>query len=192
MEKIKFLTDENFRRAILDGVLARLPDLDILRVQDAGLRTYSDPKILEVAALENRILLTHDVRTLETHARARIAKSKPMPGVMIIREQVPIGKAIEGIILIAECDHPEEWNGIIRTRPRHPTRSFSHYILRLLTHGDCFVQILSYTCARVPTQPKGLIVAGAQNQWQIDNKQKVIHHNLPIPNRTALIATYDL
>ena len=192
MEKIKFLTDENFRRAILDGVLARLPDLDILRVQDAGLRTYSDPKILEVAALENRILLTHDVRTMETHARARIDKSKPMPGVMIIREQVPIGKAIEGIILIAECDHPEEWNGIIRTRPRHPTRSFSHYILRLLTHGDCFVQILSYTCARVPIQPKGLIVAGAQNQWQIDNKQKVIHHNLPIPNRTALIATYDL
>jgi predicted nuclease of predicted toxin-antitoxin system len=130
LEKIKFLTDENFRRAILDGVLARLPDLDILRVQDAGLRTYSDPKILEVAALENRILLTHDVRTMETHARARIAKSKPMPGVMIIREQVPIGKAIEGIILIAECDHPEEWNGIIRTRPRHPTRSF------LITYFD--------------------------------------------------------
>ena len=66
MEKIKFLTDENFRRAILDGVLARLPDLDILRVQDAGLRTCSDPKILEVAALENRILLTRDVRTMET------------------------------------------------------------------------------------------------------------------------------
>ena len=117
MERIRFLTDENFKSAVLHGVRARLPDLDIVRVQDVGLRTYSDAKVLEFAAFESRILLTHDARTMETQARARLAKGQLMPGLMIIREQVPIGKAIDGIILIAECSRPEEWNGLIQYIP---------------------------------------------------------------------------
>ena len=36
------------------------PTLDIVRVQDVGLRTASDPDILAWAASEGRILLTHD------------------------------------------------------------------------------------------------------------------------------------
>lgn len=117
METIKFLTDEDFQSAILDGVRRRLRDLDIVSVQEAGLRTSRDPQVLEFAASENRILLTHDVRTMETHARARLALGKPMPGVIIIRQQVPIIRAIDGIILVAECSQPEEWNEKIQFLP---------------------------------------------------------------------------
>jgi predicted nuclease of predicted toxin-antitoxin system len=55
--------------ASLDGPLyralrRRLPDLDIVHVQDVGLRTASDPDILEWSAREGRVLLTHDRRTM--------------------------------------------------------------------------------------------------------------------------------
>jgi predicted nuclease of predicted toxin-antitoxin system len=117
LARIKFLTDEDFRDPILEGVRARLPDLDIVRVQDVGLRTRPDPEILEFAAFEGRILLTHDTRTMETHVRARINAGKPMPGVFVIRQQVPIGQAIDAIIMVVECSEIEEWNDIIKYLP---------------------------------------------------------------------------
>lgn len=36
---IRFLTDENFNNAVIQGIRKRLPVLDILRVQDAGDRS---------------------------------------------------------------------------------------------------------------------------------------------------------
>ena len=117
MAGIKFLTDEDFRDPIIEGVRARLPDLDLVRVQDVGLRTRPDPEVLEFAAFEGRILLTHDTRTMETHVRDRINDGKPMPGVFVIRQQVPIGRAIDAIVLVAECSRDDEWNGVIRYLP---------------------------------------------------------------------------
>jgi predicted nuclease of predicted toxin-antitoxin system len=114
---ILFLTDENFNIHILNGVRRRLPSLDILRIQDAGLRTLSDPLVLEYAAAENRIVLTHDVRTMETHALARLKAGKPMPGLLLIHQRFPIGLAIDEIVLIAECSRDDEWNGLIRYLP---------------------------------------------------------------------------
>jgi len=56
--------DENFNNDIVRGLLRRRPDLNILRVQDAGLTGASDPEVLAWAAQEGRILLTHDVSTI--------------------------------------------------------------------------------------------------------------------------------
>lgn len=114
---IRFLTDEDFNRFILAGVRNRIPDLDIVRVQDVGLRSFRDPSILEFAASDNRIVLTHDVRTMENHALDRLKASLPMPGMFIIRQQVPIGRAIDEIVVIAECSRDDEWNGLIRYVP---------------------------------------------------------------------------
>lgn len=115
--KIRFLTDEHFRSAILNGVRRRLPNLDIIRVQDVGLRTASDPKILEFAALENRVLLTHDARTMEMHVKARLATGRAVPGVLIIRQKVPVATAIDEIVMVAECSLHNEWNGLIQFLP---------------------------------------------------------------------------
>lgn len=75
---IRFLTDENFNIHILNGVRRRLPSLDILRIQDAGLRTSRDQLILEYAGFENRIVLSHDIHTMETFAKARLNAGKSM------------------------------------------------------------------------------------------------------------------
>jgi len=58
---MRLLSDENFNGAILRGLIRRLPKLDVVRVQDVGLRQTDDATILEWAANEDRILLTHDV-----------------------------------------------------------------------------------------------------------------------------------
>jgi predicted nuclease of predicted toxin-antitoxin system len=57
---LRFLADEDFDRAIVRGVLRLRPNIDIVRVQDVGLRTKQDPIVLSWAAEQGRILLTHD------------------------------------------------------------------------------------------------------------------------------------
>lgn len=114
---IRFLADEDLRNQIFRGILLRLPDLDIVRVQDVGLRTFRDDRVLEFAANEGRILLTHDVSTMRSHAQARLLSGKSMPGVFEISQHLPIVLAIEEIVTIAECSRPEEWIGMIRYLP---------------------------------------------------------------------------
>ena len=58
---LQFLADENFNNDMVRGVRRRAPDVDILRVQDAGLQGADDPAILEWAANAERVVLTHDV-----------------------------------------------------------------------------------------------------------------------------------
>lgn len=47
--------DENFNNKLVRGVQRLRPRLDIVRVQDAGLRGADDPTVLEWAAAENRV-----------------------------------------------------------------------------------------------------------------------------------------
>ena len=56
--------DENLNNDIIRGVLRVNPKIDITRLQDSGLRGADDPAVLEWAAAEGRVLLTHDVATM--------------------------------------------------------------------------------------------------------------------------------
>jgi hypothetical protein len=56
----RFLADENFNNDLLRALVRRLPDLDIVRVQDTSVAGADDPMPLASAAREGRILLTHD------------------------------------------------------------------------------------------------------------------------------------
>jgi predicted nuclease of predicted toxin-antitoxin system len=113
----RFLADEDFNRDIVTGVLRRLPVFDVLRVQDAGLSGGGDPEILEWAASNERILLTHDTRTMIAYAKARVVTGKPMPGVIVVRQETPIGVAIEELTVIALCSAASEWERQIRFVP---------------------------------------------------------------------------
>jgi len=114
---LTFAVDENFNLHIVNGVLRRLPSAHIARVQDAGLEGADDPAVLEWAASEGRVLLTHDVNTLTAFAYERIAKGLPMPGVFEVSLEVPISTAIEDISLLAECSLEGEWEGQVNHLP---------------------------------------------------------------------------
>lgn len=73
---LRLVADENFNNDIVRGLLRRKPDLDIVRVQDADLSGADDPTLLEWAAQESRILLTHDVTTMTRYAYERVQANK--------------------------------------------------------------------------------------------------------------------
>jgi len=78
---LRLLADENFNGDIVRGLLLRQPELDIVRVPDVGLAGAGDPVILDRAAENGRILLTHDRATMPDHAFERIAGGEKMSGV---------------------------------------------------------------------------------------------------------------
>ena len=65
---LRLAADENFNSDIVRGLVRRKPDVDIVRVQDVGLSGADDPTILEWAAREGRVVVTHDVSTMSKHA----------------------------------------------------------------------------------------------------------------------------
>jgi predicted nuclease of predicted toxin-antitoxin system len=108
---IKFLADENLRSSIFKGLRSHYPEVDIVRVQDVGLRGSDDEAVLQWAADQERILLTHDVSTIGDFVLQRLAKAKPMPGVLYINCPLSNQKILEELHLIATCTSPEEWQG---------------------------------------------------------------------------------
>ncbi|MBZ0170470.1 hypothetical protein MELA_02928 [Candidatus Methylomirabilis lanthanidiphila] len=114
---LRLLADENFNNDIVRGLLRRKPDIDIVRTQDVGLSGTDDPTMLEWAARHGRVLLTHDVTTITRHAYERVQADQPMPGVFEVSRAVPIGTAIEDILLLTEYTLEGEWEGQIRYLP---------------------------------------------------------------------------
>jgi hypothetical protein len=114
---LRLATDADFNGRVLRGLLARQPDLDIVRVQDAGLRTAHDPEILEWAAREGRIVITHDRQTMPGHAYERVETGLPMPGVFVVPNIPAVGRIIEAILLTNECSTQDEWRDRVEFLP---------------------------------------------------------------------------
>ena len=115
---LRFLTDENFNGRILRGLLRRIPELDVVRAQDVeAILGSDDPILLEWAARRNRIVLTHDVSTLAGYAYQRVLAEQAMPGVFEVSADLPVGVAIEELVLIARASDPGEWEAQVRFLP---------------------------------------------------------------------------
>lgn len=114
---LRLAADENFNNDIVRGITRKNPDVDIVRIQEAGLSGADDPTVLEWAAREGRALLTHDVSTMTRYAYERLRDGKPMPGVFEVGRGVSIGLAIEDILLLAECSLEDEWEGRVLYLP---------------------------------------------------------------------------
>lgn len=103
------VSDENFNGDIVRGLFRRHAKLDLVRVQDVGLRQTPDPDILEWAASQGRVLLSHDVSTVPPAAYQRVADEKPMTGVLIVPDRMPLGQAIDEILFLSMDVEPDEW-----------------------------------------------------------------------------------
>jgi hypothetical protein len=114
---LKLAADENFNNDIVDGARLRLPELDFVRVQDVGLYGAGDEQVLAWAAVEARLLFTHDVKTLRRLAHKRVARGESMPGVIVAKKTIAVGEAIDDIILIAQCSALDEWRDQVRFLP---------------------------------------------------------------------------
>ena len=104
---IRFLADENFDNRILRGLRRENAEADIVRVQDTELYQAKDPDVLEWAAKEGRIVLTRDLKTMPHYAYERVRAGKPMPGMVAVQPNAPVGTVIEDILLLIETTEPE-------------------------------------------------------------------------------------
>jgi predicted nuclease of predicted toxin-antitoxin system len=115
---LRILADENFNGRIVRGLLRRIPQLDILRAQDIeDLYQAIDPVVLQWAADEQRVVVSHDISTMAHHAYERVRRWQPMPGLFEVHPDLPVGQAIEDLVLIAVASLPGEWEGQVRFLP---------------------------------------------------------------------------
>jgi uncharacterized protein DUF5615 len=115
--RLRLLADENLDNDIVRAVLRREPSLDLVRVQDVGLDGVDDPRVLEWAAVEDRILVSHDVNTIPRHAYERVRRGERMPGVIIVPQRAAIARCVEDLLLVVECSSEGEWAGRVLFLP---------------------------------------------------------------------------
>jgi predicted nuclease of predicted toxin-antitoxin system len=112
---IKILADQNFNGKIFRGLQARVPELDAVRTQDIGLEESTDYDLLDWAAENDRVTLTHDERTFHIFAYEKMMKGEKMNGVIVVSDQIPIGRAIDDLMIALTCKFDNEWaNNITR------------------------------------------------------------------------------
>jgi len=114
---LRLLSDENFNGDIVRGLLLRQADLDLLRVQDVGLRKADDPTILHWAAENDRIVLTHDRATMPDLAGERLVNEEQMSGLFVINDRMPVRQAIDELLLLVNCSEQSEWKGLVLYLP---------------------------------------------------------------------------
>lgn len=114
---LRLLADENFNSEIVRGLLLRHGDLEILRVQDVGLAVADDRQVLAWAADNGCIVLTHDRATMPAFAWERVAAGEPMPGLFLLNDRLPVGLAIQEMLLVASCTEQAEWKGRVAYLP---------------------------------------------------------------------------
>jgi hypothetical protein len=105
---LRLASDADVHGDILRGLRRRLPDLDLMRTQDAMREGASDLEVLAWAAAQNRVLITNDRNTMVGFARQRAAADQPMPGLIVTTNGQSIGSAIDDIALVAECVSEQE------------------------------------------------------------------------------------
>ena len=88
-----------------------------MRVQDVGFRQIDDPIILDWAATNDRIVLTHDRSTMPDFAYARFSRGEAMPGLFVVSNKMPIGQAIDELLMLATCSEQDEWKGLVLYLP---------------------------------------------------------------------------
>ena len=111
------LTDENFNARIIDGLRLRLPAVAILSVESAGLRGIDDREILAWAAERALTLVTHDIRTMVPYAHERVREGQPMAGVVLVPQILPVGPAIDELVILLGCLRDDEWDSVVNYVP---------------------------------------------------------------------------
>ncbi len=97
--KIRFQADADIDPDIRKGLLRREPAIDFQPATGAIPDGTLDPDVLAIAADDNRVLVSGDVRTMSVHFQ-NFVTSRESPGVLLIPSSRSIGAAIEGLLFV--------------------------------------------------------------------------------------------
>ena len=114
--KIRFQADADLSENIVWAVRREEPAIDFQTSNEANLEGLGDDVVLALAATENRILISHDRRTMPYHFGSFI-QNQTSPGVFIIRQKFDMSNVVSDLILIWSASEPEEWVNVISQIP---------------------------------------------------------------------------
>ena len=114
---VRLVSDENFSGPVVRGLRLRCPNIDLVRIQDVGLSGIKDPDLLEWAAADNRVVLTHDRTTMTKYADDRIRAGLLMPGVFLANDRASIRSLIDALEYIETTGDHAEWANCVTFIP---------------------------------------------------------------------------
>lgn len=114
--KIRFQADADLNEEIVAGVVRQEPGIDFQTATEANLQGLPDEEVSAYAAQENRILVTHDRRTMPAHF-ANVIVNQKSPGAFIISQKTSVRDAIEELLLLWSASEQEEWENLIVDLP---------------------------------------------------------------------------
>src|SRR5262249_25618103 len=114
---LRLAADEDINGDIVRALRRREPEIDLVRVQDAGLSGADDAALPEWAAPDARVPRPQDVSPRAASALQRARAGQPMPGVGEGGQPLPIGGVIEDLLLLAGASHEGERIGRVLYLP---------------------------------------------------------------------------
>ena len=106
--RVRFQADADLDGRIVRGLKRRSPDIDTRTAADAGIAGLKDPDVLRLSAESGRVLVSQDRGTMPGHF-AEYVSAASSSGVILLREAISIGVAIEELVLISTASEAEEW-----------------------------------------------------------------------------------
>ena len=114
--QIKFQADADLNEDLVWGVRKAESLIDFQTANEANLHGLGDMIVLALAASENRILISHDRRTMPYHF-AEFIQTQTSSGVFILSKKFIFEQIIDDILLIWSASEAEEWINIISKLP---------------------------------------------------------------------------
>jgi hypothetical protein len=96
--KLRFQADAEIDPDIRRGLLRREPSIDFRSAEGIIPDGTLDPEVLRIAAADNRVLVSRDLRTMSVHFHDFIA-TQDSPGILLIPSSRSTGAAIEGLFV---------------------------------------------------------------------------------------------
>lgn len=109
---LRFQADADFNYKIVLALRRREPAVDFMDAQRGGVIGAPDYQVLRIAADSGRIVVSHDRRTMPAQM-VRFVEHCSSPGLIIVKQDLDIGAAVEDLLLIWAGTSPEEWRNKI-------------------------------------------------------------------------------
>jgi hypothetical protein len=109
---VRFQADADLNQIIVAALVRKNPLVDFRTATLASLERRSDEDVLAIAATEERILVTHDAKTMPRHFAAFV-QSHESAGVIVVPQHLAVSAVVDELLLIASATSAEDWRNRI-------------------------------------------------------------------------------
>lgn len=114
--KPRFQADADLNEAIVRILLRRRPEIDFRTATEAGLAGVGDPEVLRRAAKDERIVVSHDRKTMPRHFGEFLLDNRSS-GLIIVSQKLSPYEVVDDLLVVWEASTAEEWVNRIASIP---------------------------------------------------------------------------